>query len=380
MGKLAIFGGKPALNEKPLIAPTVSSSAKKLVIDSLNNGKLSNFEGNGFVSRFEEEFAKFNETKYAVCTNSGTSSLHTALATISLNPEDEVIVPAYTFVSGASVVLQERATPVFADIDKNNYCIDPEDLANKITKRTKVIMPVHIYGHPANMKKINKIAKEFNLSVIEDCAQAHGAKIGTQNVGTFGIAGCYSFAKTKNMTTGEGGMIVTNDKFVCEESKIVRQNGKVSWKIHKRLGYNYRMTEMQAAVGLSQLADLNKINKIRKKNAEIYFKKLKGLGLILPTIDSNVTHAFYKLPVLMPNTLKDKRGVFVKACLGENLPIETGYSIALNKIDFLRGSLPEVSCPVDSVINLPLAPCLSKEQILIICEGLRKVYNEIDSL
>jgi dTDP-4-amino-4,6-dideoxygalactose transaminase len=385
MEKLAIFGGNPISNEKLIVVPTISSNAKELVIESLNDGKLSNFEGQGFVQRFEEEFASFNNTKYAVCTNSGTSALHTALATFSLEPKDEVIIPAYTFVAGASIILQENAVPVFVDIDKDSYCLDPNKLAEKITHKTKAIMPVHIYGHPADMRKINKIANEFGLAVIEDCAQAHGAKIDNKLVGTFGAAGCYSFAKTKNMTTGEGGIIVTNDKFISEESKIIRQNGKVTWKIHKRVGYNYRMTEMQAAVGLSQLRDLKKNNIARKKNASIYYKKLGGLGLLLPKISPKVTHAFYKLPVLLPSDLKNKRDLFVRACIKENLPLETGYSLPLYKIDFIQNKSRKAFCPVAEdfvarAINLPVAPCFSISQIELICEGIRKVYNGIDSL
>ena len=385
MEKLAIHGGKPVIKKKPQITPTISKNAKKLVVDSLNDGKLSNFEGDGFVQRFENKFANFNKTKYAVATNSGTSALHTALASFSLKPGDEVIIPAYTFVSGASSIIQENAIPIFADIEKDTYCIDPKSIEKNITKKTKAIMPTHIYGHPAKMRQINKIAKEFDLIVIEDCAQAHGAKIGNKLVGSFGDAGCYSFAKTKNMTTGEGGMVVTNKKAICEESKILRQNGKLTWKIHKRLGYNYRMTEMQAALGLDQLNDLKKLNKLREKNANTYFKKLKGLGLILPKINSNITHAYYRLPVLIPKELTKQRGAYVRACIQENLPIEIGYSIPLNKIDFLSKNSRKTNCStaedfVDRVINLPLAPCLSVEQIKLICEGLRKVYNEIDSL
>jgi perosamine synthetase len=385
MEKLAIYGGKPVIRKKPQITPTISKNAKKLVVDSLNDGKLSNFEGDGFVQRFENKFANFNKTKYAVATNSGTSALHTALASFSLKPGDEVIIPAYTFVSGASSIIQENAIPIFADIEKDTYCIDPKSIEKNITKKTKAIMPTHIYGHPAKMRQINKIAKDFDLIVIEDCAQAHGAKIGNKLVGSFGDAGCYSFAKTKNMTTGEGGMVVTNKKSICEESKILRQNGKLTWKIHKRLGYNYRMTEMQAALGLDQLNDLKKLNKLREKNANTYFKKLKGLGPILPKINSNITHAYYRLPVLIPKELTKQRGAYVRACIQENLPIEIGYSIPLNKIDFLSKNSRKTNCStaedfVDRVINLPLAPCLSVEQIKLICEGLRKVYNEIDSL
>jgi perosamine synthetase len=303
---------------------------------------------------------------------------------LSLNKGDEVILPDYTFVSDASAIIQESAVPVFADIDDKSYCISPKDIESKITDKTKAIMPVHIYGHPADMKKIMLIAKKHGLAVIEDCAQAHGAKIGSKPVGVFGDAGCYSFSKTKNMTTGEGGMIVTNNKDFAEEAKIVRQNGKVSWKIHKRLGYNYRMTDMQAALGMSQLTDLKKMNNTRKKNANIYLKLLKNTGLVIPKISDDITHAFYKLPVLMPEEHIKKRDVFANALIKENLPVETCYSSTLSNISFLKKYSRE-RCEVAEdftarALNLPVAPCLSPATVTKICEGIRKVYNEIEAL
>jgi perosamine synthetase len=384
MVKLAIFGGKPVFKKKIPINPSLSKSAINILKKSVTEGTLSNFEGTGFVQKFEEKFAKNNQTKYAICTNAGTSALHTALATLSLNNGDEVIIPAYTFIAGASIIIQESAAPVFADIDKKTYCIDPKSIESKITSKTKAIMPVHIYGHPADMQSIMRIAEKNNLVVIEDCAQAHGAKIGSKNVGTFGKAGCYSFSKTKNMTTGEGGIIVTNNKELAEESKIIRQNGKISWKEHKRLGYNYRMTDMQAALGISQLDDLKKMNKKRALNAKIYLKMLKTTGLILPKISEDITHAFYKLPIMLPEEFARKKDNFINALTKENLPIETCYSSTLNNISFLKKFSNE-NCPiaenfVKRAINLPVAPCLSKNTIKNICKGIIKVYDDIEYL
>ncbi len=385
MQKLAFFGGAPVRLRPPIIKPRLGSNAKKEVIKAIQRGFLSNFEGTGIVQEFENRFAEFNKAGYAVAVNSGTSALHTALTVIPIQPGDEVLVPAFTFVANASVVIQQGAKPVFVDIDPRTYCMSPTDLQKKITAKAKAVIPVHLYGHPADMERIMKIARENNLQVIEDCAQAHGAKIGSKNVGTFGLAGCYSFSKTKNITTGEGGLIVTNKKIFADECRIVRQNGKKNWKVHERLGYNYRLTELQAAVGISQLQYLKRNNRMRQKHARIYEKKLAKSLLELPTVDSSVHHVYYKYPVLLPRNLANKRDRFVRAVLRENVLIESGYSNPLYAIDFIRKKTTRANCPITEdicrrIMNLQTAPCLTKQDILDTCDAVLKVCDSIEMI
>jgi len=384
MKKLAILGGKPLRERMPEIKPFISKDAKQNIVRAINSGTLSDFEGTGLVKEFEEKFAAFNGVKYAVAVNSGTAALHTALYTCGIKSGDEIILPAFTFVSTASAIMQLNAKPVFADIDINSLNISPDEIGKKISKKTKAIVPVHLYGNPCETHSIKRIAVKNRFWLVEDCAQAHGAKIGKRFVGSFGDFGCFSFAKSKNMTTGEGGMLTTNKGNLAETAKLIRQNGKQTWRIHKMLGFNYRMTEMQAAIGLSQLKHLKKMNKLRQKNAQIYFRELKDLDLKLPQKRKNTEHVFYKFPILLPERMSSKRDWFVKAVKAENVPVESGYATPLYAIEFIKKylgksvpKLPNTESVTSRIINLQTAPCLSKTAIVDTCEAIKKVYNTI---
>ena len=213
------------------------------------------------VKEFEEKFAEYIGTKYAIATSSGTAALHISLACLDIGPGDEVIVPPMTFFATIEAVLYQNAIPIFADVDEN-YCMDPKSIENVITNRTKAIIPVHLFGYSANMKRIMEIARKYDLYVIEDCAQAHGTEYYGKKVGSIGHIGAFSFFATKNMTTGEGGMITTNDEEVAKKAKMIRSHGMIDRDNHIMLGYNYRMTEMEAAFGLVQLSKLDQLNEI----------------------------------------------------------------------------------------------------------------------
>ena len=233
------------------------------------------FVSGKIVKKFEGEYAKFVGTKYAVALNSGTAALHAALSSLGLKKGDEVIVPAISFVSSATAVLHQGCTPVFCDVDISNYCMSPESFKKKITKKTKAVIPVHFTGSSCDMSKILRIAKKNNIKVIEDCAQAHGTKIQGKNVGTFGDISCFSFYATKHMTTGEGGILCTNSKKIYNFCKSFRSHGLVDRDTHKFLGYNYRMGELNAAIGRVQLKKIKKFNAKRIKNSIYLINKLK---------------------------------------------------------------------------------------------------------
>ena len=249
------------------------------------------------VKEFEEKFAEYIGTKYAIATSSGTAALHIALACLDIGPGDEVIVPPMTFFATIEAVLHQNAIPIFADIDEN-YCMDPESIEKVITNRTKAIIPVHLFGYSANMKKIMKIARKYDLYVIEDCAQAHGTEYYGKKVGSIGHIGAFSFFATKNMTTGEGGMITTNDEEVAKKAKMIRSHGMIDRDNHIILGYNYRMTEMEAAFGLVQLSKLDKLNEIRIKNSRYLLENLKDIDwIIIQKFDPNIKHTFFWCPI-----------------------------------------------------------------------------------
>ena len=227
------------------------------------------------VEIFEKDFAKFIGTKYAICMNSGTAALHAALSSINLKPNDEVIVPAMSFISTATAVLHQRCKPIFCDVNLNNYCMSPDSFKEKITNKTKAVIPVHFAGSSCDMNKISRIAKQNNIKVIEDCSQAHGTKYFGKTVGNFGEVSCFSFYATKHMTTGEGGILCTNQKKIYEYCKSFRNHGMIDRDTHKFLGYNYRMGELNAAIGIVQLKKLKRINSKRIENSLYILKKLK---------------------------------------------------------------------------------------------------------
>ena len=252
----------------PITGKEEFNALKKVIL----SGKFVSGEN---VKNFEKEYAKYIGVKYAVAVNSGTAALHTALASLGLKKGDEVIVPSISFVSSATAILHQGCIPRFCDVDLSNYCMSTESLEKNINKKTKAILPVHFAGSACEMKKIIKIAKKYNLEIIEDCAQAHGTKYFGKKVGAFGKISCFSFYATKHMTTGEGGIICTNDKKIYNFCKVFRNHGMKDRDTHFQLGFNYRMSELNAAIGRVQLKKLNKINRQRINNSLYILNKLK---------------------------------------------------------------------------------------------------------
>ena len=266
MAELALFGGKP-LNTEPFpMWPSFSEKTKQEALKPLETGLVNYWTGTKGVE-FEERWAAYCGCKFGVSTTNGTSALHTALAACEIGPGDEVIVPSYSFIASAFCVLQAGAIPVFADVRKDTHTLDPEDVARKITPRTRAILPVHLYGIPCDMDELMAVAKAHNLFVIEDCAQAHGSEYKGKKVGSIGHAGAFSFCQSKHFTTGgEGGCVVTNDEDIFWRAKSFRDHGfnvkerlrlleleRKLFYIHERVGFNYRMTEIQSIIGLCEL-------------------------------------------------------------------------------------------------------------------------------
>lgn len=235
-----------------------------------------------YISEFEKKFAEFTECEYAVAVSNGTCALHLSLIALDIGPGDEVIIPDMTFAATANAVLHAGATPVIVDIEKDSWCIDPAEIKKAITPRTRAILPVHLYGQPCNMYEIMQLACNHNLSVIEDCAEAHGAEFNGQKVGSFGDTGCFSFFANKVITTGEGGMVVTNSPVLYEKMRLMRDHGmspqKRYW--HDVVGYNYRMTNLQAAIGLAQLERIDYILGYREEIEQSYRKALREVASI----------------------------------------------------------------------------------------------------
>lgn len=381
---LAIYGGTKIRDAiDPRVSP-IGLRERKAVNSVLDSGLLSAFRGGPRVLEFEEKFAHYCGCRYAMTTTSGTTALHAALSACELNPGDEVVVPALTFVSTASVVLQENATPVFADID-DTYCMDPEDLERKITKKTKAIIVVHLYGHPANMPAILAIARKHKLRVIEDCAQAHGASIHDLKVGAFGDFGCFSFFQTKNMTCGEGGMVTTNNERLYEKCRLRREHGSPrtagnSWYNYEVLGFNYNMTEIQAAIGIVQLSRLPQLNRKRVANAQHYRRLLSSLPLSLPPVHAGYSNVYHNFPVLLPGALAAKRDLIVEAIRAEGVWADVCYPLPLYRTELfarrgISGDCPRSETFASSIITLFTDPQIQPDYLRDTCLALHKCIS-----
>ncbi len=266
----------------PISKPIIGDEEISAVTNVLKSGKLTSGVQ---VQRFELEFANYCGTDYAIATNSGTSALHAALIASGIGHGDEVIVPSFSFIATASSVSMTGATPVFVDVDNFTYNINPCKIEDKITSKTRAVLGVHLFGQPFDVKFLRDICCDNNLLLIEDAAQAHGAMINNQKVGSFGDFGCFSFYATKNMMTGEGGMITTNSKEYARRLKLIINHGQSDKYLHTALGYNYRMTDISAAIGIAQLNKLNIFNNKRRKNAQYYDGHIHiSTGIDIPAI------------------------------------------------------------------------------------------------
>ncbi len=285
MEKLAIFGGKPVRTEPFPSWPRFSKTIKENLLNTMENDSWG--VGSDVLTRFEASFAKFQDAKYCLSTSSGTTALWVSLKAAGVQAGDEVIIPSYTFIATGSAILMANAIPVFVDVDQETFNIDPELIEDAITERTKVIMPVHVAGNPADMDRILEIADKHGLAVIEDSAQAHGSEWDGKRVGALGLGGIFSFQTSKNMSAGEGGAIVSNDSEFMESCFSYANCGRVrggKWYQHERLGGNFRLNSMAASLLVSQLDSIEDDMKIRDQNKILLDEALEQLNGIIPTI------------------------------------------------------------------------------------------------
>lgn len=317
------------------------------------------------VKAFEEEMAKYLGVQYAVGVSSGTDALEIALLSLGIGEGDEVITTPFTFIATTEAIVNTGAKPVFVDIDPRTYCINTALIEEKITKRTKALLPVHLYGHPAEMKKIMDLAGKHGLKVVEDCAQSLGAEYGGKKVGAIGDAGCLSFFPGKNLGCyGDGGMVVTNDEKVYETAKMLRQHGSKVKYFHAVNGFNSRLDTLQAAILRVKLKYLDKWNEKRRGNAALYAKYLWTSDIKLPHVDSGVVHSFNYFTI----RVKDRAGLQKK--LNENkvgnmiyYPLSLHLQEVYKDLGYKKGDFPEAEKAQEEVISLPMFAELSEEQI-----------------
>ena len=359
----------------PIAKPSIGNEEIEEVVRVLKSGMLAQGKK---VEEFEKQFSKYIGVKHAIAVSNGTSALHTALLSAGIKPGDEVIVPSFTFIATANSVLFCGAKPIFADIGEDDFNIDTDDLQRKITSKTKAIIPVHLYGQPADMKAIMEIAEDKKLKVIEDACQAHGAEFNGKKVGSFGI-GTFSFYPTKNMTTGEGGMITTNSDGIDEKSRLLRSHGMRIRYHHDIVGYNYRMSDINAAIGIWQLKKLDENNRKRIENAKLLTEGLKDLdGIITPKVIPHRKHVFHQYTIRVTDEFGMSREELMKRLKEKGIGSLIYYPIPIHKQKVYLNmgfnvELPVTESIVKEVLSIPVHPNVTKEQI----EYMINVFHEL---
>lgn len=339
----------------PIAKPLIGEEEKQAVLEVLESGILAQGPR---VRAFEEAFAEMCGVRYAVATSSGTTALHIALLAHGIGPGDEVITSSFTFIASANSVLYVGARPVFVDIDPDTFNLNPDLLEAAITPRTRAIIPVHLYGLPCDMGPIMAIAQKRELVVIEDACQAHGAEYRGQKVGSFGT-GAFSFYPTKNITSVEGGMITTHDPEIAERCRVIRQHGARRRYYHDELGFNFRMSDVHAAIGLAQLGKLERFNRARQANARYLSAHLKGV--VLPVVPPDRTHVFHQYTIRVPGGKRDALMVYLKE---RGIGSEVYYPLPVHRQRLYRelgydDHLPEAERAAEEVLSLPIHPGLT---------------------
>lgn len=334
--RLAILGGTPVRNRPFSPNVIIGERERRAVLEVLEQNSLSgfhaNFLGGPRVQAFEGEIAAYFGVRHAIAVNSGTAALHVAIAAANVGPGDEVIVPCYTFTATASAVLHHNAIPIFVDVDPRTFCITAEAVEAAITPRTKAVIPVHLLGNVCRMDAILDVAKRHRLTVIEDNAQSPGAEFQGRLAGTIGDAGTLSFVETKNMVTGEGGMVLTNRDDLAERCRLVRNHGecylagKPRPYVANMLGWNYRMTEIEASIGSAQLTQFKAWTEQRVANGRYLDANLRLSGITPPYYDSDVRHVYHLYALLYDEeTVGAPRALFQRALAAEGIPCSLGY-------------------------------------------------------
>ena len=366
------------MNRKiPIAKPYFGEEEQQAVREVLESGYLASGPR---TRQFEKDYAEFVGAKQAVLVTNGTVALDVALKSLKISSGDEVITSAFSFIASGNCILFQNAKPVFADIDPKTFNIDASDVAEKVTSKTKAIIPIYMFGQPANMDAIKEVAQDKKISVVEDAAQAHGAEYKNQKAGSIGDLGCFSFYATKNMTAGEGGMVTTSDQNLADRARLLINHGQNQKYHHKILGYNYRSTEMCAAIGLVQLKKLNRFNEKRIANAERLNQEISKLdGLTVPYVDKDVKHVFHQYVIKVEDSYPLNRDELADCLSKKGVGVAVHYPIAIYKQELYKqlgykdNQCPNTERACKQVLSLPVHPLVSKDDITYIIDALKEV-------
>ena len=364
----------------PIAKPLIGDEEINAVVQVLESGMLAHGKE---VEAFEKEFAEYLGAKHGIAVCNGTAALDVALKALKIKPGDEVITTPFTFIASANCILFQGAKPVFADIDPKTYNLDPDDVLEKINNKTKAILVVHLYGQPADMKAFKEIAEDYKLYLVEDCAQAHGAEFEDQKVGTFGDIATFSFYPTKNMTTGEGGIIVTNDDELARRADLIRNHGQTKKYYHEELGYNLRMTNIAAAIGRVQLKKLDEWNAKRIENAKLLTEGISKIkGLTPPYVDPRVKHVFHQYVIRVEEEFPLSRDELAEKLrekgigTGIHYPTPIHWQPLYQKLGYSKDICPNAIEASKKVLSLPVHPAVNREDITYIIQTLKEISGE----
>ncbi len=365
----------------PVSAPFLGREEEEAVLRVLRSGWLAHGPE---VEAFEREFAEYIGVDYAVAVANGTAALDLLLKAYRIREGDEVITTPFTFIATANAVLYQGARPVFADIDPVTFNIDPERVLELVTPRTRAVIAVHLYGHPADMRALREIAEDHGLILIEDAAQAHGALCCGRRVGSLGDAAAFSFYPTKNMTTGEGGMVVTNDRAVAERVRLLRNHGQAEKYLHVELGYNLRMTSIAAAIGRVQLRRLEWMNARRRENAEEMTRILRGVeGIVPPAEMPWARHVYHQYVIRVTGGFPLSRDELARRLRERGIGTAVHYPRTVPEQPLYRRlgigcprGCPEAERAAREVLSLPVHPGVSREEARMIAETVAEIAGE----
>lgn len=360
----------------PSAGPSISQKEVKYVSDAVKNGWYEN--RNGYIKKFEQKFTEYVDTKYAIATSSCTGAMHLALAALNIKEGDEIIIPETTWIATAAVVTYVGATPVFVDVDKDTWTIDPNSIRKAINKRTKGIIPVHVYGHPANMDEIIKIAKEYGLFILEDAAASIGAEYKGKKTGGLGDAGAFSFHGTKLLVTGEGGMMVTNDDKIYERASFLANQGRDSNIpfFMNEIGYKYKMSNIQAALGLAQLERIDELIKKKKQIYEWYKSHLLVVKGIRLNVEKDWAKSTYWMSsIVLEDTLPIDREEFRAKLKKKNIDTRPIFLPISSFPMFKKTNNPVAEFVGRRGVNLPSPLNLTKEQADYVSESILELIG-----
>ena len=357
--------GKPAIGEEEITA----------VAEVMRSGMLAQGPR---VDTFEKEFARYCRTRYGIAVNSGTAALHAALLALGIGSGDEVIVPSFTFFATASAVCMCGAKPVFVDVEDDTFNLSVDSVQESLNQRTRAVIGVHLFGQPFAVRPIEEICGERGIHYIEDAAQAHGASYHGRKVGSMGVAGCFSFYPTKNMTTGEGGIVTTDDPDLAQLIRRIINHGQSEKYLHTMLGYNFRMTDIGGAIGLAQLRKLDSFNARRRETAQYYDARLRCPGLILPQVTSGIDHVYHQYVVRVTEECRLTRDQLAIALREKGIGTAVHYPIPLHRQPVFEECARKSRCPfadtlAAEVLSLPVHPLVTDDERAYICSCVNEV-------